>query len=267
VPRRLAGFVAFLFAVALVLAGCGGGDGGSATLGKKPSTSITTPATVAPVNQSFIATVKDTVPKVAVYDSPGADAPARELDNPWLYDPQVPTSKVPQVFLVKDQSRKGWVQVLLPVRPNGSTGWVKASDVTLTPNPYSIDVVLGTHTITVHKGNEVIYTGPVAVGATNPPLPDVGRPTPTPTGEYYLRVLLQAPDPNTVYGPYAYGLSSHSDTLEEFEGGDAEIGIHGNNDASVLGTDATHGCIRMDNAAITMLSKQLPLGTPVVVTA
>ncbi len=174
---------------------------------------------------------------------------------------------MPQVFLVKQQRANGWVQVLLPVRPNGSTGWVKSSDVTLTANPYRIDVQLGDHTITVNKGNDVVYTGAVAVGATDPPLPDVGKPTPTPTGEYYLRVLLQAPDPNTVYGPYAYGLSSHSDALDSFAGGDAEVGIHGNNDASVLGKNVTHGCIRMDNAAITMLAKQLPLGTPVSVNA
>jgi lipoprotein-anchoring transpeptidase ErfK/SrfK len=77
---------------------------------------------------------------------------------------------------------------------------------------------------------------------------------------------VQAIDPTTVYGPYAYGLSSHSDALETFAGGDAEIGIHGNNDASVLGSDVTHGCVRMDNAAITVLSKQLPLGTPVEIT-
>jgi lipoprotein-anchoring transpeptidase ErfK/SrfK len=119
----------------------------------------------------------------------------------------------------------------------------------------------------VTNGSNVVYTGPVAVGATDPPLPDVGKPTPTPTGEYYLRILLQAPDPNTVYGPFAYGLSSHSDSLDQFAGSDAEIGIHGNNDPSVLGTNATHGCIRMDNAAITMLSKQLPLGTPVDIVA
>ncbi len=80
-------------------------------------------------------------------------------------------------------------------------------------------------------------------------------------------MLLQAPDPNTVYGPYAYGLSSHSDALDTFAGGDAEVGIHGNDDASVLGQNVTHGCIRMDNAAITMLAKQLPLGTPVSVNA
>ncbi|HEU5306003.1 MAG TPA: L,D-transpeptidase [Acidimicrobiia bacterium] len=35
----------------------------------------------------------------------------------------------------------------------------------------------------------------------------------------------------------------------------------------MLGKNLTHGCIRMDNAAITMLAKQLPLGTPVSVTA
>jgi lipoprotein-anchoring transpeptidase ErfK/SrfK len=78
-----------------------------------------------------------------------------------------------------------------------------------------------------------------------------------------IRVLIKAPNPNTVYGPYAYGLSSHSDTLTSFNGGDGEIGIHGNNDASVLGHNITHGCIRIDNAEITRLAGKLPLGTPV----
>ncbi len=250
-----------------MLVGCGGGD--AATLGKKPVSTTAPAATVPPPssNTSYIATVKPEISEVDVYDEPAGTTATRQFDNPWLYDPTVPTSKVPQVFLVKQQRPDGWVQVLLPVRPNGSTGWVKKADVTLTPNPYRIVVRLGDHTITVNKGDDVVYTGPVAVGATDPPLPDVGKPTPTPTGEYYLRVLLQAPDPNTVYGPYAYGLSSHSETLDSFAGGDAEVGIHGNDDASVLGKNATHGCIRMDNDAITMLAKQLPLGTPVSVNA
>jgi lipoprotein-anchoring transpeptidase ErfK/SrfK len=267
VLRRFTSISACLIALALVLVGCGG-DSGKATLGKQASSTTAPAVTTAPSqNLSYIATVKPAVTKVDVFDAPSDGGKARTFDNPWLYDPEVPTSKVPQVFLVKQQRPDGWVQVLLPVRPNGSTGWVKAADVTLQPNPYSIDVELGAHTITVNKGADTIYRGPIAIGATNPPLPDVGKPTPTPTGEYYLRILLQAPDPNTVYGPYAYGLSSHSDSLDEFAGGDAEIGIHGNNDASVLGTDATHGCIRMDNDAITTLAKQLPLGTPVTVNA
>ena len=259
-----------VFASAMVLAvtltACGGGSGGSATLRDRPSTSTTSTsaATTAPTPAyvSYIATAKSTVAKVSVYDSPDASTPSSEFDNPWLYDPTDPSTKVPQVFLVKEQ-RDGWVQVLLPVRPNGSTGWLKGSDVTITPNTFKINVALGAHTITVTKADNVIYTGPIAAGATDPPLPDTGKPTPTPTGEYYIRILLQAPDPNTVYGPFAYGLSSYSEALDQFAGSDAEIGIHGNDDPSVLGTDATHGCIRMDNAAITMLSKILPLGTPV----
>jgi lipoprotein-anchoring transpeptidase ErfK/SrfK len=266
VLRRLATLFACVCALALVLVGCGG-DSGTATLGKR-EVSTTTPSTTTapPPNQSFIAAVKPTLTSISIYDAPNGKATST-MDNPWLYDPTVPTSKVPQVFLMKQQRKDGWVQVLLPVRPNGSTGWVKASDITLTPNTFSIDVALGAHTITVHNGANVIYTGPVAVGATDPPLPDVGKPTPTPTGQYYLRVLLQNPDPTSVYGPFAYGLSSHSDALDTYAGGDAEVGIHGNNDASVLGKNATHGCIRMDNAAITMLAKQLPLGTPVDITA
>ena len=148
------------------------------------------------------------------------------------------------------------MQVLLPVRPNGSVGWVHLSDVTLTVNPFHIDVSLSAHTITVTDANSVIYTGPAAVGA-----PD----TPTPIGTFYLYVLLQAPDPTGPYGPYAYGLSSHSDALETFAGGDAEIGIHGNDDVSALGQSVSHGCIRIDNAAIADLAKRLPLGTPVAV--
>ena len=80
-------------------------------------------------------------------------------------------------------------------------------------------------------------------------------------------MLIKAPNPHTVYGPYAYGLSSHSDTLTTFDGGDAETGIHGNNDPSVLGTSITHGCIRIDNAEITRLANMLPLGTPVDIQA
>jgi lipoprotein-anchoring transpeptidase ErfK/SrfK len=255
--------IALFVALAFALAACGGGssDDAKGATGGGPTTA-TTPAYV-----SYIATAKPEVTKVAIFESPTAATPKTTLDNPWLVDPDTPSSTVLQVFLV-EQQQKDWVQVLLPIKPNGSVGWVHASDVTISSNTYAIKVSLGSHAITVTDGTTVIYTGPVAIGATDPPLPDAdGKPTPTPTGKYYLRVLLQAPDPNTVYGPYAYGLSSHSDTLDSFQGGDAEIGIHGNNDPSVLGKSVTHGCVRMDNAAITMLSKRLPLGTPVDIVA
>jgi lipoprotein-anchoring transpeptidase ErfK/SrfK len=248
----------------LVLLGTACGGGGSATLGKKtgsqaaPTTTLETAPTALdpPAGYSQAATAK--LASLNVYPSPTAAQPSMTLPNPWVVDPNFPNQTVPQVFLVKSRRTDGWVEVLLPVRPNNSTGWVRASDVSIVDNPYHVKVELGARRITITNLDQVVYTGAVAVGAPA---------TPTPTGQFSIRVLVRAIDPNTVYGPFAYGLSSHSETLETFNGGDAEIGIHGNNDASVLGSNVTHGCVRMDNDAITKLTRQLPLGTPVDIVA
>jgi lipoprotein-anchoring transpeptidase ErfK/SrfK len=241
--------VAALATAALVTA-CGGGGGSDRpTLGSSKPTNDTTPTSL-PANASFIA--QPISSSVKVHDQPDDASPSTEYPNPWLLDDN-PDHTVPQVFLVEER-RPDWVRVVLPVRPNGTTGWIRSSDVRLTPNRYRIVVELGAHQITVYQGERVIVQEPVANGTEE---------TPTPTGKYYLRVLLKAPDPNTVYGPYAYGLSGHSDVLTEFNGGDGELGIHGNNDASVLGKSVTHGCIRISNESITKLAGLLPLGTPV----
>jgi lipoprotein-anchoring transpeptidase ErfK/SrfK len=260
--RRVRATLLGIAALALVVASCGGDSGPRAQV-KRPATTTTSTTlppttTTVPDYISYIATVKPTVTSIGVFASPDQPTPSQTFPNPWEYLPGDPSTGVPQTFLVKSRRSDGWVEVLLPIRPNGSSGWVHAADVTLSTNAYHIVVQLGAHTITVTNAHDVIYTGPVAVGA-----PD----TPTPVGNYYLYVLLQAPDPSGPYGPFAYGLSSHSDVLETFAGGDAEIGIHGNNDASALGSSVSHGCIRMDNAAITDLAKKLPLGTPVDVVA
>lgn len=234
-------------AVALVAAACGSGGGRPSLVGK--STPTPTPPGVALV-------ARVSVPNLQVFAAPGAPKPTQTFANPWLLnnDPKYP---VPLVMLV--EARQGpWTEVLLPSRPNGSTGWVHTRDVTVQQDPYRISVALAAHRLTVLDGTGTLLTDTIAVGAAG---------TPTPTGTYYIRVLLKAPDPTTVYGPYAYGLSGHSAVLNTFDGSDAELGIHGNNDASVLGTDVSHGCIRMSNDKITRLASILPLGTPVQITA
>jgi lipoprotein-anchoring transpeptidase ErfK/SrfK len=246
VVLRRVGLVGLLV---VLLAACGGG--GRPTLSGKSTVS---PSTAPSSSVSQVAKINAS--SVAVYPTPSTAQAGQRFPNPWPLnnDPKLP---VPQVFLVVGR-QTGWVHVLLPVRPNGTTGWVKASDVTLQPDPYRITVALGAHQLTVFNHDAVLLQDTVADGA---PV------TPTPVGTYYLRVLLKAPDPTTVYGPYAYGLSGHSDTLDTFDGGDAELGIHGNNDPTVLGQSISHGCIRMSNAKITQLAGILPLGTPVQITA
>jgi lipoprotein-anchoring transpeptidase ErfK/SrfK len=194
------------------------------------------PSIVAQANARFI----------AIYPSPGAKKP-----NRWLANPTSDGS--PLVFLVKSRVF-GWEQVHLPVRPNGSTGWVRDRAVTLALNPYWLQVSLGKHLVTVWNGSRVIDQVSAGVGRTV---------LPTPRGTYYLAELLQQPDPNGLYGPYAFGLSAYSNLLLSFGGGPGQIGLHGTNDPAALGTDVSHGCIRISNDAITRLAKLLPLGTRV----
>jgi lipoprotein-anchoring transpeptidase ErfK/SrfK len=186
------------------------------------------------------------VRRVGIYTTPGAAAAARVLANPQ-------PSGAPLVFLVRQQ-RPGWLRVLLPVRPNGSSGWIRAAQVRLSHHDFRIVVALGAHTITVYRGTKIIDREPVGIGRNE---------TPTPGGLYYTKELLRPPDPNGPYGAYAYGLSGFSNVLSKFGGGDGVVGIHGTNDPSGLGKDVSHGCIRMSNAGISRLARILPLGVPV----
>jgi len=186
---------------------------------------------------------------VAVYRSPGASKPFLTLSNPN-------SDGVRLVFLVK-QRVAGWEQVRLPIRPNGRTGWVRDSAVDLALNPYRITVSLSQHRLEVRKGSRVIHQERAGVGRSV---------LPTPTGVYFIVELLKESSPSGPYGPYAFGLSAYSNVLFSFGGGPGQIGLHGTDDPGALGTDVSHGCIRISNAGITKLAGLLPLGTEVQIT-
>jgi lipoprotein-anchoring transpeptidase ErfK/SrfK len=187
---------------------------------------------------------------VAVHELPEAPNPKQSLANPN-------ENGAPLVFLVQEE-RGEWLRVLLPVRPNGSAGWIRAADVRLGQHSFRIVVELSAHRITVMDGPNVFLTEPIGVGKSS---------TPTPGGLYYVKELLRPPNPDGLYGPYAYGLSGFSNQLTNFAGGQGVIGIHGTNDPSSIGKDVSSGCIRMSNSGITRLAARLPLGTPVDIRA
>lgn len=167
----------------------------------------------------------------------------------------------PLVFRAVDGSTDGnseWIEVHLPVQPNGTTGWIRRAEVSLSNNPYRIEIDRATYSLQVFRRNTLWLETPIAVGTGD---------TPTPVGDFYLLELLAPPDPTGPYGPFAFGLSGFSEVLESFGGADtAIIGLHGTNDPSSIGTNVSHGCVRLENSVIEQLAQTLPLGTPVLIT-
>jgi lipoprotein-anchoring transpeptidase ErfK/SrfK len=187
---------------------------------------------------------------VAVYSSPDANAqPTTTLSPRTEYT-------LPRSFLVFDQY-KDWLHVYLPIRPNDATGWIKASDVTVSkPLEYQIKVSLTDHKLTLLKNGVVQFDAPAATGTGD---------TPTPTGTFYYTDPLDLhTQPGTGYGVFAIGLSGHSNVLQTFAGSDGQIAVHGTDDTGTIGQSVSHGCVRVDNSVILKLST-LPLGTPVVI--
>lgn len=208
-----------------------------------------------------VATAKKTLKGIDIYDAAGGTTPVSTMDVPRLTDTSPPV-EVPLVFLVKTEPEDNcaWMEVYLPTRPNFSTGWVKRSDVDVTGHNNRIEVSLGGFNLKFFKGDELVLDVPIAVASED---------TPTPGGTYYTTELLKPPNPDGDYGPYAFGLSGHSDTLTSFNGGQGQLGIHGTNQPEKIGTQVSHGCIRMLNDDITTLAESVDTiyGVPVQVNA
>ena len=198
------------------------------------------------VDLAIVATAIGT--SIEVFNQPSEADPQRTITKP--------ERSASLVFLV-DQSAEpvdGWLNVLLPIRPNGSTGWVRAADVTTASHNYRIDISLSDFELRVFDGGQLQFQATIAVAADN---------SPTPGGRYYITELLQPLEPDTVYGSFAYGLSGFSEAFETFNGGPGQLGIHGTNDPDSIGSQASAGCVRLANGDVAHLAEFLPLGTPV----
>ena len=114
----------------------------------------------------------------------------------------------------------GWVHALLPGRPNGQTGWIRAADVEVFTLEREVVVDLDERRLTVLSDGEEVFESSVAVGS---------EVSPTPTGVFFVTDAVRLTAPNGPWGPYAFGLSARSDVVTEFNGGDGIVGIHGTN--------------------------------------
>jgi L,D-transpeptidase catalytic domain len=195
--------------------------------------------------------------QTAVFDRLPA---GRSLPHPstWLSQSDAPW------LLVLSRAHPGagrcWVQVRLPWRPNDAAGWVNANKVLLEQTRWRIEVSTAARTLTLFRSGVPVRTVSVVVGKPS---------TPTPTGLFAI-VWAIPWYPNDFLGSWVLELTAHSNVLQEFDGGDGTVGIHGRGGTSLLdplGSAASHGCVRLANDDIDWLVStvgegRLP-GTPV----
>jgi lipoprotein-anchoring transpeptidase ErfK/SrfK len=255
---KLAGRWAALLAVVLALAGCEG------TAASGPTAPSTTAAPRAPTQSEPGRVRLGQAPAyvaVATTDLAAHAKPAVGGRVLGLFPKTTPWGS-PTPFLVtqayRDAAGDTWLKVLLPRRPNQSTGWIRRDQVRLRPVDYEVEVSLSARTVRLLRDGRTQRTWPAGIGRAF---------TPTPTGRFYVTVKLRPPQISTVYGAWALGLSGYSEVLEQFGTGDGQIALHGTADPSDLGNQVSNGCVRLDNQAITTLAETLPLGTPVTIRA
>jgi lipoprotein-anchoring transpeptidase ErfK/SrfK len=239
--------------VAFVLAGCG------ATAHRAESRK---PPADPPARVCKAAVVRAGKPNVAVAAIVHSSAVAyrRPGAKPFARFARLNANGFPTVFRVLDVVRAQncsahWYRVQLPIKPNGVTGFVRASAVGTGPVRSRVVVDLSAKRLTLYRRGRAVLHAPVAVGSPA---------TPTPLGRYYVNQRLIPPDPGGPYGPAAIGISAYSNVLTGWAQG-GPIAIHGTNEPWSIGHAVSNGCIRVHNDVLKRLFQVTPAGTPVVI--
>ena len=221
------------------------------TLETAPTTSTSTsPTTTVAEPEPLTWTAAKVEGPVEVFRAPGDATPFRVLVERTILGTET-------VALVLGGS-EAWLEVLLPGRPNGETGWIRAIDVDRYTVQRQAVVDLTTRTLQVLENDEVIFETAVGIGSPS---------SPTPVGTFFVTDAVRITNPTGPWGPYAFGLSARSDTVTEFNGGDGIIGIHGTNRPNSIGEAQSLGCVRLPNDVMLELSELLSVGSPVTIKA
>jgi hypothetical protein len=163
---------------------------------------------------------------------------------------------LPVISERRDGQGARWLRVRLPGRPNGRTGWIRATSARLVSSPWRVVVIRTRREALLLRDGRLVEQLSVVVGAPA---------TPTPRGQFFV-VEHVAQAEGSPLGSWALATSAYSGVLQEFDGGPGQIALHGRRGPlaiAPLGTAASHGCVRFDNAEIDRIARLLPNGTPV----
>jgi lipoprotein-anchoring transpeptidase ErfK/SrfK len=183
----------------------------------------------------------------------GPSRRARALSRITFRTPEYYRNAIQVLNSLRYRNGKTWVRIRLAILPNGSTGWVPRGSLTGYSTVHTrMTISYSRMRATRYQRGRPIFSTRVGMGQ---------RRYPTPRGEFYIREKLQgyyAP----AYGPRAFGLNARSAVLTDWPGG-GFVGIHGTNEPHLIPGRISHGCVRVNNAAIMRLFRLMPLGTPV----
>lgn len=183
----------------------------------------------------------------------GPSRSARALSKITYRTPELYRNAIQVLKGIKFHKGKTWVQVRLAILPNGSTGWVPRGTLTGFQAVHTRMVISHSKLrATLYKRGKPIFSTRVGVGQPH---------YPTPRGDFYIREKLQGYY-SPAYGPRAFGLNARSAVLTDWPGG-GFVGIHGTNQPQLIPGRISHGCVRVNNAAVMRLFRLMPIGTPV----
>jgi lipoprotein-anchoring transpeptidase ErfK/SrfK len=153
-----------------------------------------------------------------------------------------------------DALGRKWLQVRVPGRPNGRTGWALATAFTPTVVVRTQLVVdRGRLRATLYRSGRKIWSARVGVGKAG---------TRTPRGHYFID-RGEGPIFGPVYGPNIFFTTAYS-SLPDWPGGGI-VGIHGTNQPGLVPGRPSHGCIRLHNSDVKRLARLMPVGTALLI--
>ncbi|MDP4673361.1 MAG: L,D-transpeptidase [Solirubrobacteraceae bacterium] len=222
-----------------------------------PASALASPAVGDPSAPSArLASTATLISDAPVYAKPGggkAVATAR-ADTSWTGSQAVLLVAASR----RDASGRLWLKLMLPVRPNGSSGWILADHARISTTSSRVEISLRARKLRLRAAGKIIFTTRVVIGKAA---------TPTPRGNFAIYERAQSPRGSNV-GPFALHLTAFSDVLHSYDGGPGRIAIHGRAGsllADPLGSARSHGCIRIRNSTLKRLAKYARAGTPVTI--
>ncbi|MEO6867504.1 MAG: L,D-transpeptidase [Gaiellales bacterium] len=169
-------------------------------------------------------------------------------------------------YLVLDARQIGetcWMRMRMPAEPKQRGGWVDRDDLQLSRTPWQIEVSLSKRTVTLYRKGQRKFSTRAVIGKASTPTPT------TRSNEPFAMYDAKRGMASEFTGTWQLAMTARSAQDPDL----GRIGIHGRGGASLsqaVGTAASHGCIRANNASVNRIVRLIGLrnmlGIPVVIT-